>query len=356
MATNKNALIRYKTIDKCLQNRNRRWTLEDLIDACSEALYEYEGKDCMVSKRTVQLDIQLMRSNKLGYEAPIICYNKKFYTYEDEDYSITNVPITKIDLDILDESMIVLAQFKDFSLFSELNGIIQKLEDKIYRESKSDKPIIHMDSNENLVGLEHLDTLYKAVLKKIVLKIHYKSFKARSETIMTFHPFILKEYNNRWFVVGRNHKSEGILTLALDRISKIDYDLKVEYDDCNFDADEYYKNTIGVTVLNDSQLFDITFKANASNAPYIATKPFHRSQEIIETHDDQSITFKMRVHLNQELERLLLGFGEGITVLSPGLLVRNLRYKLKKSLEFYSKKNNLMTSKTDVLSYTTILK
>ena len=82
MSVNKNALIRYKTIDKCLQNRYRKWTLEDLIDACSDALYEYEGIDKGVSKRTVQADIQIMRSDKLGYFAPIIVLDKKFYTYE----------------------------------------------------------------------------------------------------------------------------------------------------------------------------------------------------------------------------------------------------------------------------------
>jgi len=88
MATNKNALIRYRTIDKCLQNRSRKWTLEDLIKACSDALYEFEGKATNVSKRTVQLDIQFMRSNKLGYNAPIVVYQKKYYTYEDDLYSI----------------------------------------------------------------------------------------------------------------------------------------------------------------------------------------------------------------------------------------------------------------------------
>ena len=79
MALNKNALIRYKTIDKCLQNNYRQWTLNDLIDACSDALYEYEGRTVNVSKRTVQLDIQMMRSDKLGYNAPIVVYNKKYY-------------------------------------------------------------------------------------------------------------------------------------------------------------------------------------------------------------------------------------------------------------------------------------
>lgn len=43
MPANKNALIRYKTIDNCLRNRYRRWTLDDLVEACSDALYDMEG-------------------------------------------------------------------------------------------------------------------------------------------------------------------------------------------------------------------------------------------------------------------------------------------------------------------------
>ena len=76
MPRNKNALLRYRTIDRCLRNTGRRWTLQDLVDACSDALYEYEGKQDLVSTRTVQLDIQMMRSDRLGYEAPIEVYDK----------------------------------------------------------------------------------------------------------------------------------------------------------------------------------------------------------------------------------------------------------------------------------------
>ena len=97
MPTNRNALIRYKTIDNCLQNRFRKWTLNDLIEAVSDALYEYEGIDG-VSRRTIQGDIQMMRSDKLGYNAPIIVVDKKYYTYEEADYSITNMPLTENDL------------------------------------------------------------------------------------------------------------------------------------------------------------------------------------------------------------------------------------------------------------------
>ena len=89
MPANKNALLRYKTIDKCLRNRARRWTLEDLVEACSDALYEYSGKDEYLSVRTIQLDIQRMRSDELGYNAPIVVRDRKYYTYEDPEYSIS---------------------------------------------------------------------------------------------------------------------------------------------------------------------------------------------------------------------------------------------------------------------------
>jgi len=248
MALNKNALIRYKTIDKCLQNNYRQWTLEDLIDACSDALYEYEGREVNVSKRTVQLDIQLMRSDKLGYNAPITVYDKKYYKYEDEEYSITDIPITENDMNVLSETVEMLKQFKDFSLFSELGGIIQRLEDKVYTEKTHQSSIIHLDKNENLKGLHWLDELYQAIQKKVVLKLEYKSFKAREANLITFHPCALKEFNNRWFLIGMGNKNKGVVNLALDRIISIDYDFATPFADFEFDADIFYKDVVGVTV------------------------------------------------------------------------------------------------------------
>jgi len=335
MATNKHALIRYKTIDKCLQNKGRKWTLNDLIEACSDALYEYEGKDTNVSKRTVQADIQLMRSDKLGYEAPIEVYEKRYYRYQDEEYSITDIPLGQMDMNILHESMEMLRQFKDFSLFSDLNGVIQKLEDKIFRESNEEAPIIHMDSNENLKGLEHLDTLYQAILKKVVLKITYQSFKAHEPSELPFHPYLLREYNNRWFIVGKVEKEERMLTLALDRIANIDFDLSTKYKKDDFNSKTYYQNTIGVTVLRDRDIINVTLKVNPMNAPYVLTKPFHHSQELLEQQEDGSIIIKIRVHQNFELERLLLGFGESIEIITPKKLRDRLIQKYKYALRNY---------------------
>lgn len=335
MALNKNALIRYKTIDKCLQNIYRKWTLNDLIAACSDALHEYEGRDVNVSKRTVQLDIQMMRSDKLGYNAPIVVYDRKYYKYDDPNFSITDIPLNETDMNILSETVEMLKQFKDFSLFSELGGIIQRLEDKVYTEKTHRSAIIHLEKNEDLKGLKYLDVLYQTILKKIVIKMEYQSFKAREVGSFLFHPFILKEFNNRWFVVGARHEDNRIMNLALDRIINIEYDLSVPYNDQGFEADNYYKHTYGVTVLTRKQLYDIHLKVDSKTAPYVLTKPFHHSQQLLETYEDRSILIQIRVHGNFEIERLILGYGASIEVIQPRIMRNRIKRIFKEAIKLY---------------------
>jgi predicted DNA-binding transcriptional regulator YafY len=335
MAQTKNALIRYKTIDKCLQNKYRQWTLDDLIEAVSEALFEYEGKENSVSKRTLQLDIQMMRSEKLGYNAPIVVYDKKYYKYEDEGFTITDIPLTETDINVLTETVSMLKQFKDFSLFNDVSDILQRLEDKIYAEKSHTQPVIHLDKNEKLKGLHFLDEIYQAIVKKVVLKITYKSFKSLEETTFNFHPFILKEFNNRWFLIGKKLKKSPISNLALDRIISIDYDFQTPYMDEVFDAEQYYKNVVGVTVNTGLQPRKVQLWLNKIHAPYVLTKPIHSSQRLIETYEDGSVKINLFLIENYELERLLLGFGDGLEVLEPPRLRNRMKAILQKSVDRY---------------------
>ena len=128
-----------------------------------------------------------------------------------------------------------------------------------------------------------------------------------------------------------------IVTLALDRIAEIRFNLKVDHINEPFDADEFYKNTYGVTVLDQKHVLDIEFIANRHNTPYIITKPLHHSQQLLEKYADGRARFSIQVHHNFEIERLFLGFGEGITVLKPRNFKRRIIWKLRKALEFYER-------------------
>ncbi|MCJ7935239.1 MAG: WYL domain-containing protein [Chryseobacterium sp.] len=334
MSSNKNALIRYKTLDKCLKNKYRKYTLEDLIDECSEALFEFEGKESYVSKRTVQLDLQNMRSEKFGYEAPIEVYERKYYRYSDPDYSIHHISVNESDLKAMNNAVQILKQFKDFSMFKEMNGVIQKLEDSIHATSQ--KSIIHLDKNEQLKGLEHIDILYESVANKKVLKILYKSFTARESNVYTVHPQLLKEFNNRWFLICL-YKNK-MYNLALDRMEHIEIDSNTQYIDKELDGDEYFKDIVGVTVSESIVPKNVIFRVDSGNAPYVKTKPLHKSQEII-SEDHEGTVFKICVQINFELERLLLGFGDSLIVYKP----RKLRVRMEEKFRAGSKNyENLM--------------
>lgn len=131
MPVNKNALMRYKTIDRCLRNKYRRWTLDDLVDACSDALYEYEGITKGVSVRTVQADIQIMRSDKLGYNAPIEVYDNKYYRYEDPDYSISDTPLTTEDCDLITKAITLIEKCPADAQAGELRDVLSQIKEKL---------------------------------------------------------------------------------------------------------------------------------------------------------------------------------------------------------------------------------
>ncbi|HEY9047021.1 MAG TPA: WYL domain-containing protein, partial [Ohtaekwangia sp.] len=334
MPVNRNALIRYRTIDNCLRNRHRRWTLEDLIDACSEALYEYEGIDKGVSRRSIQMDIQMMRSDKLGYNAPITVLEKKYYTYEDPEYSITNIPLTDQDLGKLTEVVEILRQFKGFSHFQELSGMVQRLESKIYAAKTNQEPVIDFEKNENLKGLEHIDTLYKAITGKCSVELSYQSFKARTANTFPFHPYYLKEYRNRWFVIGIRKKNTPILNLALDRIISIQ-ECAVKYiPRNNFSLPNHLNDVIGVSVNENGQAENVVLHADNETAPYIITKPLHHSQQVMETLPN-GVLFSLKVQLNFELEREILGFGNRVKVIAPERLKKRIKEILEHALDLY---------------------
>ncbi|WP_428655938.1 helix-turn-helix transcriptional regulator [Runella sp.] len=339
MPVNRNALIRFKTIDACLRNRYRKWTLEDLIEKVSDAMYEYEGMDKGISRRTIQADIQMMRSDKLGYFAPIIVVDKKYYTYEDPNYSITQIPLTDQDLSRMNEAVDVLRQFKGFSHFRQLNEVVQKLEDHIYAVSHKQRAVIDFTKNENLRGLPYLDILYQSVVQQKVLDLAYQSFRAKEASRFFFHVWWLKEFNNRWFAVGVKNGQNDIMHLALDRMVDVALNEEEHYRiNENHSPEEFYKNVIGVTVSATLRAKKVKIWVSAEHAPYVETKPLHHSQKVLERLRD-GIVIEICVQHNFELEREILGFGDGMKVLSPDHLRKRIQQRLSDGAKHYEEVN-----------------
>jgi len=275
-----------------------------------------------------------MRSEKLGYNAPIVVKDKKYYLYDDKNYSITNSPLTNQDLGILSEVLEVLKQFKGFGYFQELNGMVTRLEDKLYKQKHKGQSYIDFEKNELLKGLNHIDPLHKAILNKKTIEINYQSFKARYPQAIIFYPYLLKEYRNRWFVLGANKKGNAIMTLALDRMESFKELPGEKYQKAAFEVNSYFDNVIGVTKMPTQKSQLIVLQIVKEHAPYVITKPLHHSQKILKE-DGEGMIFSIQVIWNFELEREILGFGEQIKVLSPLRLAGKMQSRMKQTLQKY---------------------
>ena len=286
MATNKHATIRYQTLDKCFRNPGRTYYIEDLIDACNDAIYEYSGIEDGVKRRQVLDDIKFMESEQ-GWNIPLEHIrdgHKVYFRYEDMSFSINNQPLNETEENQLKEALLTLSRFKGMPQFEWVDEITARLDSGLGL-SKTSKQIIEFEQNDFLQGLEFITPLYNAILYKKVLNVLYKSFKRVNNQTISFHPYYLKQYKNRQFVFGLNEEFGQITNLALDRIVGIEDTKKVYTPNTTIDFSEYFEDVIGVTLDKEAKLEKIQLRISNDLYPYIQTKPLHGSQKTKEKGD-----------------------------------------------------------------------
>ncbi len=320
MPLNRATLIRISTIDRCLQNRYRRWTINDLIDACTDALAEFEGRSNPISRRTFQNDLALMRSDRLGYNAPIVVRDNKYYEYEDPDFSITHLPLNDEGLYALNSALDILRQLQGFPQLASSIDTISKLNEQISRHTGTATPAMDMEHVADYRGAQFIGAIYDAVRKQQTIVIEYQSFKARQPEALVVYPYLLKEYRNRWFLIGEKatNKAPQVKIFALDRIHSVEIDNVHTFKKCvDFDPEHFFDDTIGVTKEIKDKARRVVVRIDRQQAPYVESKPFHKSQKVEQRFRDGSIQLSLKVVLNNELERLILGYGGHIEVIAP---------------------------------------
>lgn len=337
MATNKQAAIRYKILDICLANTHRKYTFDDLLQACNERLAEISPNHGGVSVRTLRDDLKYMRSSE-GWDAPIETYREgktSYYRYSDAGYSINNQPLKQSELEQLRSAMEVLSRFEGMPQFEWINELIPTLTQTFLLEKKT-SPVIGFDTNQYLQGREHIGNLFHHILYKRVLAITYHPFSSEAPMQMVIHPYYLRQYNNRWFLFGWNDDLEKLSILALDRIVELAEETTVPYvENTCFDPVDYFEDIVGVSRVEDNSLQHIILSFSAKSAPYVLSKPLHGSQRVV-SKSAEGVTISIDVIPNYELETLILSHGERVKVLEPEGFRLKIAQRLREALGGYA--------------------
>jgi predicted DNA-binding transcriptional regulator YafY len=319
----KEALTRYHVINSVLVNRKFA-TFQEIREACEEAL------DKKVSERTVKRDLKDMRDDRLlGYDAPI-SYDRRLgkYYYRKPGYSIDKLPLSAEELDALLFASGVLNQFRKVEILESIKGTVQKIAGHLRLRKTIDtsevSDFIDFEKVPEMKGSEFLGPLLNAILKKKVLKLAYQGFEKPQPSSHIFHPYLLKEYRNRWYAFGYAEDSEDLRTYALDRIKSIVAEPRKDFRKPAKPPKEYFRDVIGVTRFEDTEPWKVVLKFSKHQAPYILTQPMHESQKVVQKTDEYTI-ISLNVHPSPELEIIILGWHSEVEVLEPLQLREQIR-------------------------------
>jgi predicted DNA-binding transcriptional regulator YafY len=335
MATNKHATIRYHALDQCFSNPGRKYYIEDLIEACNNALYEYTGTLDGIKRRQIFDDIKFMESEQ-GWSIPLdkVREGKRvYYRYSDKNFSIKKQAINESEANQLKETLSILNRFKGMPQFDWMEEMLVRLE-STFNLKTTINPIIDFEQNPYLKGLNFFSELFNAIHYRKVLNVCYQSFKQENPIEICLHPYFLKQYNNRWFLFGLNETKNSISNLALDRIIEVNEVNKQFIENEIIDFEEYFDDVVGVTVIENLKPIKVVLQISKELFPYIASKPIHGSQKLKER-NDEGAKIELLLQLNYEFISLIFSYGEQVIVIEPDELRKTIKTKAEKVFKNY---------------------
>ena len=332
MPTNKNAQLRYQILDRCFSNPRKQYTLDDLLDEVNDTLLDINGAG--ISVRQLRDDIKYMR-DRVTYDAPIKAYaydgKKCYYRYEDPDFSIFKNELSVEELTKLHSTIDMLGRYRGIPANAWLEEVISNLEYRFGVKSNSEN-LVSFEQNEQLKGLEFLSDIIDATVSHQPLEVFYQTYKGK-EIRSTVHPYYVKQYNGRWFLLGLDDKYHSIANLALDRIQHIKHSDAQFKKNETYDFRTYFNQIVEVTIPEDEvQLEQIRLRFTKDRFPYVVTKPMHPSQVVVA---DGNCEIEISVKPNNELYQKIFSFIPDVEVVSPQWLREDISTKIKENLKKY---------------------
>lgn len=339
MALNKYAAIRYRIIDECIRSRSKPFpSKEELRSACEEALYG-SSHGLNISMSTIEKDIWALKNESAFGYAPIAFSRiRNGYYYTDPGFSL-DLPITPEDIDLIRLALHTLNHFRDSQVFRDLETAVNKIQGRIILADRlagsNIGKLIQFEAVPESKGHEYLPFLLDAIRNNQENEFDYTPFVDGRPRHYIYHPYLLKENKNRWYLVGKDVVNNKIRTLGVDRISDIRLTGNTFMPDTDFNADNFFRYSFGIGTYSGIPE-EIMLRLDEIQTQYILSNPLHTSQELTKTESGFSL-IKLFVIPSDELKMQILSYGPKVEVIKPDWLRKEIRKTLSEAIKKYKK-------------------
>lgn len=194
------------------------------------------------------------------------------------------------------------------------------------REIREGNVFISASHEQNLKNIELLPKFYRHIENKEATTFMYAAYGKDAELVI-FHPQYLKEFNDRWFVIGPRQGSEHpVDVIPLDRIEgSVDVSPETRYIAAKSGFyRRYFDKIVGVTHENNRRCEHITIKTRSRYVHgLMKTKPVHTSFTELapySSYEDDAHPYGMisyDLEPNREFFGRILSFGPDLEVVGP---------------------------------------
>lgn len=290
-----------------------------------------------VSERTIFNDIECLRSD---YHAPIASDPNKGYYYENPEWRLPTISLSKGELFALVLGARMLEKYSGSAYAEELKSALDRLTERLPEttwvdlQQVADERIFLRDGGGLDLQPEIWQGLEDACRNQKSVQMTYYTASRNAEGDRQLDPYLLHLYRGtNPYVIGFCHKRQDIRWFRIDRIKQLEVLKDTFVRDPKFDAKKHLEQIFQVEVGHEA--IEVAIWFDASTAPYIRERRWNPSQEL-EEHSDGAVTLRMTVRSMNELKRWVLGYGKGAKVLKPPELVAIVNNELAGMLLNYS--------------------
>ena len=184
-------------------------------------------------------------------------------------------------------------------------------------------------------GLEYFHGLLHAIRNRFQLNLMYRSFGQDEPNLRKLHPYLLKEFKNRWYLIAKDLKNEKIKTYALDRITETEITKKKYSCPAGYDPKEQFKNSFGIiSSVAGSVPKRVVLSFTRDQGRYVETLPLHHSQRIL-SESSTELCVELTVYIAVDFVKELLSFGPDVKVIEPKSLAEEIKKMHKRAFEQY---------------------
>lgn len=219
-----------------------------------------------------------------------------------------------------------------FLRFLEIVNTAELLTESL-KESKDTLNYISFESHGDLKGIENLKPLLFAIKNHRKVAFTHENFDTGKQRKYSVRPYLLKEYQNRWYLVGIIGGTNEFRTFGIDRILNLEVKEETFKPETKIDPIELFENTVGLS-YSYNELEEVVLSFTPLQAKYVKSLPLHKSQEIIEE-NEKEVQVKLRIIPNFEFKQKVMMLGETVKVLEPKWLVDDIKKSLTTALMNY---------------------